>query len=128
MSEVPKAARLSFADAQGTLVQESDGPAKLRAMLMAADQARQREVAAVEFRANRGSFVVNRNNSTLSDDLKQSGATPVRGTLSCPPGDLALHLTRIPIKGLDPPLGLGLEGLGLEPPVGLHTVLAPMVH
>jgi len=53
MTKVPEHSRLSFAEEQGTLLQDSDADSKYKAMLLASEQAQKREHAAMEWRRTR---------------------------------------------------------------------------
>jgi len=50
MTKVPESSRLSFAEERGTLLKDSDADSKYNAMLLANEQAKKREHAAMEWR------------------------------------------------------------------------------
>eukprot|EP00933_Yihiella_yeosuensis_P083292 TRINITY_DN9748_c0_g1_i1.p1 TRINITY_DN9748_c0_g1~~TRINITY_DN9748_c0_g1_i1.p1 ORF type:complete len:713 (+),score=136.79 TRINITY_DN9748_c0_g1_i1:109-2247(+) len=80
IAKVPESSRLSFAEERGTLLKDSDAESKYNAMVLAAEQAKKRQQAAMEWR-NRKDAECN------SPDSPRSPRSP--GGWGSPPGQKA---------------------------------------
>jgi len=80
IAAVPEGSRLSFAET-GTLLQDSDADAKFNAMQMATEQAKKREMAAIEWRKNNADATAPRTASTESlRDFASAASSDVMGS------------------------------------------------